>query len=353
MLTVIRLGWEEKGDTKRITYILNRALKNVEYETFCGTDEFVRALENKRWHGDRILFAVNLSSSGLSLDCTRMISYLIENQSALSGVTGGLIVDGKGELFTKSQARQLVFAANMAGCTFPGKSLVEATGNLYNFNVLSKVKNIGHYEAYAQACEELVQKVLDFQEPKIEHPNILAVHASNSATSNTVLLWEMVKRGIWNRADIMEVPLRNGSVIDCSGCSYNTCVHFGEKGSCLYGGIIVEKVYPAILACDDLVLLCPNYNDAVSANITAFINRLTALFRTNDFSKKRVFALVVSGYSGGDIVTEQIIGAMCFNKNFILPGKFALVETANDPGSILESVRIEQRAAALAERICG
>lgn len=116
---------------------------------------------------------------------------------------------------------------------------------------------------------------------------------------------------------------------------------------------MVEKVYPAIISCDVLVMVCPNYNDAVSANITAFINRLTAVFRTHDFSRKRVFALVISGYSGGDIVAEQIIGAMNFNKNFILPGNFALVETANNPGSILSVENLEEKAAAFARRIDG
>ena len=54
------------------------------------------------------------------------------------------------------------------------------------------------------------------------------------------------------------------------------------------GAVMVEQVYPAIIECDCLVMICPNYNDAVSANITAFINRLTAVFRTHDFSKKKI-----------------------------------------------------------------
>ena len=114
---------------------------------------------------------------------------------------------------------------------------------------------------------------------------------------------------------------------------------------------MVEKAYPSILKSDILVLICPNYNDAVSANIMAFINRLTAVFRTNDFSKKRVYAIVVSGYSGGDIVSQQIIGAMNMNKNFILPGRFVLTETANNPGDILSIEDIDERAAVFAENI--
>ena len=81
------------------------------------------------------------------------------------------------------------------------------------------------------------------------------------------------------------------------------------------------------------------------------VNRLTALFRTHDFSKKRIYSLVVSGYSGGDIVSEQILGAFCFNKNFILPGRFAIVETANDPGAILDVPGIEGKAKTFAKHM--
>lgn len=83
---------------------------------------------------------------------------------------------------------------------------------------------------------------------------------------------------------------------------------------------------------DGVVMLCPNYNDALSANLTAFINRLTALFRQTRFYDKALFALVVSGYSGSDLVARQLISAMNMNKSFYLPGRFALLETANDPG---------------------
>ena len=102
------------------------------------------------------------------------------------------------------------------------------------------------------------------------------------------------------------------------------CHHFGEEGSCFYGGPIAEEVYPAILDCDGLVMICPNYNDALSANLTAFINRMTALFTTHRFYDKALFGVIVSGYSGGDIVAEQLISGLNMNKTFALPGKFAI-----------------------------
>ena len=122
---------------------------------------------------------------------------------------------------------------------------------------------------------------------------------------------------------------------DCSGCPYTMCIHFGEKGECFYGGVMSREVYPAVRRADGVVMLCPNYNDALSANLTAFINRLTALFRQTRFYDKALFALVVSGYSGSDLVARQLISAMNMNKSFYLPGRFALLETANDPGEAM------------------
>jgi multimeric flavodoxin WrbA len=128
-------------------------------------------------------------------------------------------------------------------------------------------------------------------------------------------------------------------------------MHYSQKSSCYYGGTIVEEVYPAIEACDALVMLCPNYNDAIGANLTAFINRLTALFRKRQFYDKYLFAVIVSGYSGSDIVAQQLIDSLNMNKTFLLPSHFALMETANNPGSIREVDGIEDTAQGFAENM--
>ena len=72
-----------------------------------------------------------------------------------------------------------------------------------------------------------------------------------------------------------------------------TCAVISVKKKLFYGGPIAEEVYPAILGCDGLVMVCPNYNDALSANLTAFINRMTALFTTHRFYDKALFGVIV------------------------------------------------------------
>ena len=100
-----------------------------------------------------------------------------------------------------------------------------------------------------------------------------------------------------------------------------------------------------------MLFLCPNYNDAVSANIMALFNRLTNLLVKQDLYQKYLYGIVVSGYSGSDIVARQLLGAMCLNKTAILPPKFCLMQTAHDPGSVRMVAGIDARITEFAARI--
>ena len=100
--------------------------------------------------------------------------------------------------------------------------------------------------------------------------------------------------------------MENGAVRDCKGCSYTTCKHFSRQRSCFYGGVMVEEVFPEIERADAIVWICPNYNDSVSANLMAVINRLTALYRRTKFFDKTLFAVIVSGNSGSDSVASSL-----------------------------------------------
>lgn len=336
---------EDKQRTKRLEQVLQKALENIDYKKITKEEE-LKDLYNKR-----ILFAISQGISGINLEYFRFLKKIRMNTNLLEHSIGGIIVDGESELFTKSIAREFAFTANQAGCTFPGKPLVEATASLQNFNIQAKILETDYMGAYEKSAQVLVKQILDFDYIKKKQPKILVLHASNFKTSNTSQLWNMVKQYLKSDCEIKEISLRNGTVQDCSGCPYTMCMHFSSKSNCYYGGVIVDEVYPAILECDALVLLCPNYNDAVSANLCAFINRLTALFRKTRFYEKYIFGIVVSGYSGGDLVAEQLISALNMNKTFILPSRFALLETANDPNSIQKIDGIQQKAKDFANHI--
>ena len=114
---------------------------------------------------------------------------------------------------------------------------------------------------------------------------------------------------------------------------------------------MVEEIYPAIIDCDVLMMLCPNYNDSITANMSAVINRLTALYRKTKFYDKYFYSIIVSGFSGSDIVAQQLISALNINKTFMLPPQFAFMETANNPGDVEKIEGIMEKAKEFAMRI--
>ena len=329
----------------RLEGVLRHALAGREVHTLRRAEE-LDSLRNQT-----LLFAVPLGELGINLEYIRMLARLRREPFLLGGCTAGLIVDGAGELYTKSAATELALAVNAAGCALIGRPLVEGTGSLANFAVQAHNLGTDLAGAYRAAARELVDRLEGETFPRRERPNLLALHASSHHTSNTMALWGQVRPQLEDRFSIREIGLRNGTLSDCSGCPYTMCLHFGERGGCFYGGVMSEEVYPAVREADALLLLCPNYNDALSANLTAFINRLTALFRQTRFYDKAVFAIVVSGYSGGDILARQVISAMNMNKSFYLPPRFALMETANRPGEALALPGIQGRLSDFARNI--
>lgn len=344
-ITLIHPAPDSGWAGQRLDGILKQALAGREVRTVRRAEE-LSGLE-----GQRLLLALPLGDTGVNLEYMRMLSRLRKEPGLLDRCTGGLIVDGAGELFTKSAAAEAALAMNWAGCALVGRPLVEGTGSLANFAVQAKNLGTNLMGAYRHAAAELAGQVEKFAFPKKERPEVLVLHASSHHTSNTMDLWAGARERLEGRCAIHEIGLRNGTLSDCSGCPYTMCLHFGEHGGCFYGGVMQDEVYPAVRAADALVLLCPNYNDALSANLTACINRLTALFRQTRFYDKAVFAIVVSGYSGGDTVARQVISAMNMNKSFYLPGRFALIETANDPGQALALPEIGERLEGFAQNI--
>lgn len=305
----------------------------------------------------RILFAMATDDCGMDAETLRLLRRLRAEPDGLYGSTGALLVDGTSELYTKSLAQEIVLAANSAGCTFPGKPLVEGTGSLYNQHILAAQMGRSWKETYFQRARELAQRLLHFVPPQFKRPRLLMLHASEPHRSSTLWIGRELCRRLEHRCDIMEIPLQNGTIHDCRGCSYNACLHYAQNGTCFYGGTISDTVLPAILDCSAMLFLCPNYNDAVGANITALFNRLTSLLLQGDLYDKYLYGIIVSGYSGSDLVARQLLGAMCLNKTAMLPPYFCMLHTANNLAAAQQIAGLthclDSFAARLLHTLCG
>lgn len=206
------------------------------------TDESGR-LAPEGWTGKHLaLFAIDLGEYGVNLEYTRLLGWLRSHPKSLEGWTGGVTADADSDLYTKSAARELVFTANRAGCAFVGRPLVEGTKTLSNFAIVASNLGTDLYGAYVESIKLLVKEMAKSQEPDKERKReLLVLHASSHKSSNTYAVWQGVKQYLTD-ISITEIGLRNGTLADCSGCPYKMCLHFGERGSCFYGGVMVENV---------------------------------------------------------------------------------------------------------------
>ncbi len=340
---------------ERMDDVLRFALEGVEaeiYEDMRTLWKDVGETKPSLWFQNRrILFAIPLGQNGVNRGYYEVLAWLRSGAQVLEGSIAGMIIDADSELFTKAAARELAVAANAAGCAFVGRPLVEGTASLDNYIVQAKLMETDKMGAYRKSARILAEQLLEFVWQRKVNPNLLVLHASNYKVSNTLDIWQRVKAQLGDQVNIREINLRNGTLVDCSGCPFEMCLHFGERGQCVYGGAMVDDVYPAVKWADGILWLCPNYNDALSANMTACINRLTALFRTVRFYDKALFAIIVSGYSGSDLIAGQLVTALNMNKTFYMPGHFCMMETGNSPGSAMQSEGIEERIEAFAGNI--
>ena len=360
-LVILKPKSEEPADSERVDRLLELPVSADRITTAAGLKKrLLSDDEAETLKGRRLLFIASLGPLGINTEAWAMMAEFRRHSDCLAGSVAAIIVDAASEFYTKDLARLLVFTMNNAGALFIGRPLVEGTGSLANFQIIAKNLGTDLTGAYRASLRDLIDRLLAF--PGAPHADadpaapprparLLCIHASNRETSNTLTLWNKVKACLDPAVHVREVALRNGEIRDCNACHFDMCMYYSRRSSCFFGGTIVEEVYPALSECDAVIMLCPNYNDALGANMTALINRLTALYRNTPFSDKYLYAIVVSGYSGGDILAQQLIGSLNMNKAFILPPYFALTETANAPGSIDLIPGIDERAAAFAADI--
>ncbi len=292
----------------------------------------------------KLLFVAQVEDVGYDIPMMQLLAKLLERgKDSLKGSTGALMIYSIDDHGTKRIAQDIIYVTNNMGCAFIGHPLIEATASLKNFATWQKTMDMPLENICYSLCHGLVKRLMVDKPLKVSNGRLMVLYSSPHKTSNTLDLWHMVSKHLDN-IPIEEVQLEHGKILDCLGCPYKLCLHYGKKKGCFYGGTITDAVFPAIENSDAIVWLCPNYNDAIAANLTAAINRLTALYRRSSFYKKYIFAVIVSGNSGSDSVAKQLIGALNINKGFRLPPYFSIRAIANDPKTIFLVNNIEEKA---------
>ncbi len=299
--------------------------------------------------GERLLFAIALDRGGMNAGLDRIKRRLAAEPGLLHNATAAICVDGPGQLFTKSVAREMVFRANRAGCGFIPKPLIEATGNLYNFELRAHLLDTDLDDAYAHHLGLLVERLIADDAPEPSRPaKLLAICSTNRAkVANSVCYWNLVREALGDDIDAELVNLGKGKVYDCRGCTWERCTGHG----CPQPDPLRDGIFERIAEADAMLLLAPNLNDSIGADLAALVNRLTHLANCGLIRSQYAYAIIVSGYSGGDLLARQILNGLCLNKGFRLPPYFAAMETANRPRAIMEDPDVANRAARYAAHI--
>ena len=301
--------------------------------------------------GSKLLFPIELDNFGMDFEMLTLIKKNREKDNKVfNGTSGILIVNSSTEFYTKRFSQYFIFLLNSFGCRFIGHPLVEATVSLINFKTWQKTLNLSLKDICLLQCEKLGKRFYDYNPVKVSNPNILVLYSKLHKKSNTYDFYSLISKKL-NDCHIDEINIENGKINDCRGCSYKACLHFGEISSCFYGGIMIDSVLPKIEKADAVIWLCPNYNDSITANLAALINRLTVLYNKMPFYSKSLFSVIVSGNSGSDSIANQLIGSLNINKGFSLPPSAFAMATANDPMSIYDYPDIYNIADKFAENI--
>lgn len=348
----IATGADEMAEGLRFHTLLDAATGTyAPMQIIRNPAEFLAATERGLLRNTRILIAAALDEYGCCPALDAMLCIIRRHDDAYDGSWAGILVDARTEEYSKSAARSLAYALNAAGCGLIGNPLVEGTGSLRNLEITAEREGRTLMEAYLMKAADLTDRLVHYVPPVYDRPRILCLHSSNVPTSNTLWLWEQIRSQFSEQVEIREVSLREGGIPDCAGCSYDACMYYSKNAGCYYGGQIVTDLYPALQWCNAVVVLAPNYNDALGANLTASLNRMTSLYRRQPFYDRYIWAVVVSGYSGGDLVASQILDGFNMNKAFILPPRFVMMETAYRRGSMMRVPGIQDKAAAYAAHV--
>jgi multimeric flavodoxin WrbA len=292
----------------------------------------------------RLLFVIELDEIGENSEASAFLKSK-SSEGYFKGSIAAIVVLSRSDLYTKSYAKKWIFVSNALGCEWIGHPLIEITGGYQNFNTWSKTVEEPLETIAVRLVRSLVTRLAEYTPLNLRQSKVLVLHAGHKKLSNTLMLWERIEDKLSEKlgpdVSIKTLHVEEGQIRDCYGCTFETCTYYAMSRSCFYGGFVVESLYPSLEEADYVVWICPNYNDAISAKLMAVINRLTALYRNMSFHDKYILAIVVSANSGNDVVVSQLIGALCINKGFRLPPRFALMELANEPGEIFNRKDIE------------
>lgn len=296
----------------------------------------------------RVLLCASLNETGYDRHLLDLL-HRAEGARLFEDTVAGVVVESPGPLYTREAGVQLLYHANRLGARMPGRSLVEATPGLENLVPLSRPLGKSPEDILSAQLKGLHERMGTSRQTSAQR-RLSVWTIGKPDTSATLAVWDMIRPHL-NGIEIDLLSFGQENIRDCRGCAYELCKKMGEETRCIYEDYVVKEMYPSIERSDGILILTPNYNDMLPANFVSSINRLTALFRKRKFFDKSLFSLIVTGHSGAELLSRQLIGALHINKTFALPPRFTWEVRAHNRDAVRENRELPQQAEAFAKRI--
>lgn len=296
----------------------------------------------------RVLLCASLNSIGYDRHLLDFFARA-QGRNLLEEAVLGVVVESPTPLHTREAGVQLLYHANKLGACLPGRSLVEATNDMENLLPLSLPLGKTPAEILESQLQGLARR-LSQEKPIRENPRLSVWTIGRPQLSATLAIWEMIRPHL-SGVEVELLSFGNENIRDCRGCAYELCKKMGQETRCIYEDYVVKELYPSIERSDGILILTPNYNDMLPANFVSSINRLTALFRKRKFYDKSLFSLIVTGHTGAELLSRQLIGALHVNKTFALPPRFSWEVRAHNVDAVAQNASLPAQARNFAERI--
>lgn len=343
-LTVLLPPRESPQATKGLETVLHMALAHIPHRIISHISEVALPA--------RLLLAVSLGADGMTPSLNDFLKKLREEPMLMRGTVAGIVLESEKDLYGKDYACQLAQSLNASGCALVPRPLVEATGSLSHFSSeeLNRPLNENPFSGYIKAVTALSQRIIGpgfrGKSPltgQAEAPKLLAVDVCLDLEPNLSDLWDEISYRLHPFITCHNISLRKESIHSCQQCNIHRCDHFQPQANCFYGSALSEEALLKLAETDALLLICSNYHNALHPQMAGFLQQISALMSPKLFPTKALYTLVVSPYSGGDMVVKQILTTLSLDGSFYIPPKFAMLETAGQPMEALGLSGIETR----------
>lgn len=340
-LTVLVLPSQTTKENKVLRLLLNQALQDIPHR-------MVSELAQVHLPA-KLLIAFALGTDGINVSYLKLLAQLRNRSQMMDSSLAGIVVQSDSLHYGKGCATQFALALNQGGCALVPRPLVEISHQNLPFPdpfLPQDDPRLDWVPQIHQLAERIMGVGFRGNVPLSDKPMLPRVtvvfpvgeeYAALPEVAQSYDLWEELRHRLAPFIHCTELCLQTDTIHQCNQCINRNCRRFLPDGTCFYGAALGREGILALSQTDALLLVCPSFHNNLHGYMLSFSQQLSSLFAPEQMADKALFALILSPYSGGEMVAEQLINSFIFQQGCYLPSHFALIECASPNDNLLNS----------------